>query len=149
MRLTEEQYADLMRKRAVSAPDRRVAVDQGSAGMQTPAEPENAPSGPKFKSKAEARYAQILESRKRAGDIAGWEYEAMSLVIGRGGNMTSRITPDFVVRRHDDRLEVHEVKGWLRDDARAKLLAAVKQWPMFDWFLLWAKKGKFEPERLR
>ncbi len=119
--------------------------EPGNGVVATPAE--KRPSGPKFKSKAEARYAQLLEARKRAGEIADWDYEALTLVVGRAESMVSRLTPDFVVHQHDGAIELHEVKGWLRDDARAKLLAAVRQWPGFAWWLVWARKG-FEPERL-
>lgn len=143
MRLTEVEYADLMRKRPAAGEKAPPRDDRAvAASAEKPA------TGPKFKSKAEARYAQILEARKRAGEIADWDYEALTLVVGRAEGMVSRITPDFVVHRYDGTVELREVKGWLRDDARAKLLAAVRQWQGFSWWLVWARRGGFEEERL-
>lgn len=156
MRLTEAEYADLMARRVnqlypgaavlVVGPPRSAEREPGKGVVATRAE--NTPQGPKFKSKAEARYAQLLEARKRAGEIADWDYEPITLVVGRAGSMVSRLTPDFAVHRHDKTVELHEVKGWMKDDARAKLLAAVRQWPGFVWWLVWAKRGGFEPQRL-
>lgn len=148
MRLTEAEYADLLRKRPQDGESAPPRAERVPVGRQVATAPESAPTGPKFKSKAEARYAQILEARKRAGEIADWDYEPITLVVGRAGSMVSRLTPDFAVHRHDKAVELHEVKGWMKDDARAKLLAAVRQWPGFVWWLVWAKKGGFEPERL-
>ena len=138
-RMTEEQYAALMR-------DRR--DERKPAGTDVATDTEKPASGPKFKSKAEARYAQFLETRKRAGEIADWDYEAITLVVGRAGRMTSRLTPDFVVHRHDGATELIEIKGYMRGDARTKLLAAVRQWPGFEWWLVWARREGFEAERL-
>lgn len=144
MRLTEEQYADLMRKRAVSAPERAVSAERDAGGMDASAEPAEAPAGPKFKSKAEARYAQLLEAQKRDGLITDWKYEAITLRLADG----VRYTPDFMVRI-GDRMRLVEVKGHMREAARVRLRVAVEMYPCFTWLLVWAKKGKFEPELLR
>lgn len=145
MRLTEDQYADLMRKRSAGLQDRRVAGDQGTGGVQTPAEPAEAPSGPKFKSKAEARYAELLERQRRAGQIESWRYEAITLRIGLG----ARYSPDFLVVTNDGRMRLVEVKGHMKEAARVRLRVAVEMYPQFAWLLVWSKKGKFEPEILR
>lgn len=144
MRLTEDQYQDLMRKRSASAPERPVSAERAPAGMSMPAEPAEAPSGPKFKSKAEARYAQLLEAQKRDGLITDWRYEAITLRLADG----VRYTPDFMVRI-GDRMRLVEVKGHMREAARVRLRVAVEMYPCFTWLLVWARKGKFEPERLR
>lgn len=131
-----------------AARQRPVLDDRGLVGMEVAAGQEKRAAGLKFRSKAEARYADLLEARKRAGEIESWGFEDITLVVGQAIDMTSRITPDFTVRRHDGRLELHEVKGWLRDDARAKLLGAVKQWPQFAWVLVWSKRSGFEFQAL-
>ena len=152
MRLTEAEYADLMRRRNTPAAGEKSlpSAEREPAGRrQVATSAENAPSGPKFKSKAEARYAQILEARKRAGEIADWDYEPITLVVGRGGSRVTRFTPDFAVHLHDRTVELVEVKGgYIRDDARVKLLAAVRQWPGFRWTLVVGRKGGFDVERL-
>lgn len=149
MRLTEAEYADLLRKRSAAgekAPPRR---DRKAAGISASTDPEKRASGPKFKSKAEARYASHLDGLRRAGVIRSWDFEALTLVVGRAGQMVTRFTVDFVVEDADGCIELHEVKStYIRDDARVKLLAAVRQWPGFRWFLAIDRKGEFHVERL-
>ena len=141
--MTEADYTALLaRRQAQAAPPRaeRVAV-----GVQVPAEPAEAPSGPKFKSKAEARYAELLERQRRAGQIEDWRYEAITLRLADG----VRYTPDFWVRLNGGRQRLVEIKGHLREAARVRLLIAVEMYPDFGWLLVWSKKGGFEPELLR
>lgn len=143
IRMTEADYTALLaRRQAQAAPPRaeRVAV-----GVQVPAEPAEAPSGPKFKSKAEARYAQLLERQRRAGQIESWRYEAITLRIGLG----ARYSPDFLVVTNDGRMRLVEVKGHMKEAARVRLRVAVEMYPQFSWLLVWSKKGGFEPELLR
>ena len=131
MRWTDEQYAEWQRRQ--------------------PAEPRTAPagSGPKFRSKAEARYAQHLDALRRIGAIRAWDHEAITLVVGRAGSMVTRYTPDFVVEDSDGRIELHEVKGtYIREDARVKLLSAVRQWHGFRWVLIIDRRGTFTREVL-
>ncbi|MCR4302440.1 MAG: DUF1064 domain-containing protein [Sulfuricaulis sp.] len=135
MRLTEAEYEALMARRS---------ADRAPVATSVPAAPESAPTGPKFKSKAEARYAQILESQQRAGQIRSWRYEAMTLVLAEG----VRYTPDFLVVENTSRMTLIEVKGFMREAARVRLRVAVEMYPAFGWFLIWAKQGGFEPERL-
>lgn len=145
IRMTEDQYADLLRKRSASAPDRPPRGERKPAGTQTPAEASEAPSGPKFKSKAEARYAELLERQRRAGQIESWRYEAITLRIGLG----ARYSPDFLVVMNDGRMRLVEVKGHMKEAARVRLRVAVEMYPQFAWLLVWAKNGGFEPELLR
>lgn len=151
MRLTEAEYATLIAKRSAAGEKAPASAEREPAGRgKVPTDPEKRVSGPKFKSKAEARYAQILEARKRAGEIADWDYEPITLVVGRGGSRVTRFTADFAVHWHDRTVELIEVKGgYIRDDARVKLLAAVRQWPGFRWTLAVGRKGGgFDVERL-
>lgn len=144
MRLTEEQFADLMRKRPQARESVSPRADREPTGRQVAARAENAPTGPKFKSKAEARYAQILEAQVRCGQIRSWRYEAVSLTLADG----VRYRPDFLIHENDGRMTLVEVKGHMREAARVRLTIAVEMYPAFGWFLLWARKGGFEPERL-
>ena len=49
-------------------------------------------------------------------------------------------TPDFYVLKKDGQLEMHEVKGFMRDDAAVKLKVAAAQFPFIKFFLI--KKDK-------
>lgn len=71
----------------------------------------------------EAAYAQLLEARKRKGEIEDYGYERLTFKLGPD----LRLTPDFDVWFPDGELQLHEVKAnWggkphVEDDARAKL----------------------------
>lgn len=75
--------------------------------------------------KTEAAYAALLESYKKEGDILDYMYEAYTLKLGKD----CRYTPDFAVILKDGELEFHEVKGFWREDAKAKLRTAARQFP--------------------
>lgn len=72
---------------------------------------------PGVMNKLEARYALHLDGRVVAGEIVKYWFEAMKLKLGPG----CWYTPDFLVMTTDGTLELHETKGFMRDDARVKL----------------------------
>ena len=74
----------------------------------------------------EAAYAQALEEQRCAGEVAWWAFEAVTLKLARD----LRYTPDFIVQLADGTLEAHEVKGFWRDDARAKIKMAAALFPL-------------------
>lgn len=75
--------------------------------------------------KTEQARAIDLEAMKRAGLIAAWWYERWTFKLADD----TRFTPDFVIQKPDGSLEVEEVKGFWRDDARVKLKVFVDQFP--------------------
>jgi hypothetical protein len=50
--------------------------------------------------------------------------------------------PDFLVCGPNGRMQVHETKGFMRDDARVKIIAAATMYPVFDFFLIRKAKAK-------
>lgn len=67
-----------------------------------------------------------LRTRKAAGEVAEWWYEAVTFKLAND----VRYTPDFVVLLTNGEIEVVEVKGGLvRDDARVKLRTAADRYP--------------------
>ncbi len=73
----------------------------------------------------ERDFAILLEAKKRAGYIYGWKYEAVKLKLA---DLTF-YTPDFLIVHNDGLLEIAEVKGFWRDDARVKLKVAAAMFP--------------------
>ena len=73
--------------------------------------------------KTEMEYAELL---KRTGIIAWYRFEGMKFRLADN----TFYTPDFAVMRSDGRLEMHEVKGFWRDDARIKIKVAAEQYPI-------------------
>ena len=79
-----------------------------------------------YASATEAEYAYHLELLKRTSQIVDYRYEPMSLRLAK----KTRYTPDFMVI-FEDHIELHEVKGFWRDDARVKIKVTAEQFPWF------------------
>lgn len=80
----------------------------------------------------ETRYdREVLHIRRFAGEIRAYAFEAITLKLANG--LTYR--PDYCVELNTGdsgtvEIEFHEVKGFWRDDARAKIKMAAEQ---FRW----------------
>ncbi|WJZ69964.1 DUF1064 domain-containing protein [Vibrio phage PVP-XSN] len=85
--------------------------------------------------KTEQEYEQQLKWRQRAGEIAWYKFEGVKLRLAD----STFYTPDFFVMLSDGTLEVHEVKGHWRDDARVKIKVAADMYPFV--FIAATKKG--------
>ena len=75
--------------------------------------------------KLERAYADHLYARQLAGEIKKYWFQGMTLRLGND----CRYTPDFVVLLASGELEMHEVKGFWRDDARVKIKVAAEMYP--------------------
>lgn len=97
--------------------------------------------------KLENAYSLLLEARKRAGEIEGYEYEGVTLQLAPG----ARYTPDFVVWEHVPGtlvrlVELHECKGFMREAALVRLRVAVKTYPCFRFKLCRLKRNHWTIE---
>lgn len=88
--------------------------------------------------KTERRRWVELEAMKRAGVIRDCKYNAVTLMLAN----RCRYTPDFLVEHVDSRLELEEVKGFWRDDARVKIKVAARLYPMFAFTALRLQKRR-------
>ena len=111
-----------------------------------PAQPTKlpAPAVPAYRSKLERRYASHLEAQQRAGIIRKIRYEAIRLTLAP----RTTYTPDFMVELPDGSLELHEVKGWMRDDANTKLKIAAALWGCFRFVLVRWEDGQWTTKPL-
>jgi hypothetical protein len=75
--------------------------------------------------KTEAAYAQHLADLQHAGLIQWHRFEGVKLRLAD----STFYTPDFAVMAADGVMELHEVKGFWQDDARAKIKIAADQYP--------------------
>lgn len=87
--------------------------------------------------KLEARFALQLEAHRRNGEIDSYEFEGVTLKIGDD----CRYTPDFFVVDNDGWIIFYETKGYFRDDAKAKIRSAAKQYPYFRFVLVTEDKA--------
>lgn len=76
--------------------------------------------------KTESAYAQNLELRKHAGEIAWFKFEGIKFRLADN----TFYTPDFAVMLATGEFEAHEVKGFWLDDARAKIKIAADLYPL-------------------
>jgi hypothetical protein len=76
--------------------------------------------------KTEQAYAATLAERQHAGEVAWYKFEGMKFRLADN----TFYTPDFAVMLTDGALEMHEVKGYWQDDARAKIKIAADLYPM-------------------
>jgi len=86
--------------------------------------------------KTEAAYAIRLDEMKSDGTIRWFSFEGMTLKLADN----TRYTPDFAVMRDDGLIELHEVKGFFREDAKVKVKVAAEMFPFR--FLIVRKKAK-------
>lgn len=73
----------------------------------------------------EAAYELLLKSQLEAGKVAWYKFEGVKLRLGDN----TFYTPDFAVMLASGQMEMHEVKGFWRDDARAKIKIAADLYP--------------------
>jgi hypothetical protein len=87
--------------------------------------------------KTEAAYAATLQDRQTAGLVRWYRFEGVKLRLAQN----CFYTPDFAVMNAHDELEMHEVKGFWSDDARAKIKVAAAFYP-FRFIAVRAKSKK-------
>ena len=93
--------------------------------------------------KTEARYAQHLEVRQAAGEIAWFAFERMKLRLAP----RTHLTVDFFVQLVDGSFECHEVKGrkgnryFAEEDAKLKIKIAAEMFPVFRFLIVWPARG--------
>ncbi|MBT9170537.1 MAG: hypothetical protein DDT18_00880 [Actinobacteria bacterium] len=94
--------------------------------------------------KMEGRYCQELELLKRAGEIVDYRFEPFGLKLAD----KTYYHPDFLVV-YKDKFEIIEIKGFMRDDANVKLKIAAKEFPWFQFKLIfWNSKTKGFEEKV-
>lgn len=86
--------------------------------------------------KTEAAYAADLEMQRRAGEILWYLFEGVKLRLAD----KTFLTPDFVVMNSLCEIELHEVKGFMQEDANVKLKVAAERFP-FKFKLIRRAKG--------
>jgi hypothetical protein len=75
--------------------------------------------------KTEQAYDARLKLLQHAGDVAWFKFEGIKLRLADN----TFYSPDFAVMLANGELEMHEVKGFWQDDARAKIKIAADMYP--------------------
>jgi hypothetical protein len=87
--------------------------------------------------KTETSYAAHLEWRKQRGDILWFKFEGVKLRLAD----STFYTCDFMVLRNDGQTEMHEVKGYMTDDAAVKIKVAASIYPFQFYIVRKSKVG--------
>lgn len=77
------------------------------------------------RNKTEAAYEELLQALLFAGDILWFKFEGVKLRLADN----TFYTPDYAVMTAAGLMEMHEVKGFWQDDARAKIKVAAELYP--------------------
>jgi len=78
------------------------------------------------KNKTELDYEQeVIIPKQAAGEILWYRFEGLKFRLADN----TFYTPDFAVMTSDGQIELHEVKGFWQDDARAKIKIASGMYP--------------------
>jgi hypothetical protein len=146
---TAEQYREFVRTGQapggkMPAKVEAVAIAQADAVAPAPAPAPTPdflkPAVPASRmNKTEAAFAAFLTAHGLT-----WQYEALKLNLGH----RCWYTPDFVVFTDGPLLFV-EVKGFWRDDARAKIKTAARRYPAFRFIAVQNKRGAWVPEEIK
>lgn len=75
--------------------------------------------------KTEAAYAKFLGDLQAVGGLLWHKFEGIKFRLADN----TFYTPDFAVMKPDGQIEIHEVKGFWQDDARAKIKIAADMYP--------------------
>jgi hypothetical protein len=97
-----------------------------------------------YASHLEEIYAGVLDIQKLDGAVHAWWYEPFSLRLAPH----TFYLPDFLVQLANGSLEVHEVKGHWRDDARVKWKVAASLYPCFVFVAVQRRGNRWTEERL-
>lgn len=93
--------------------------------------------------KTEARRAEALELRKRAGLLHDYAFEAVKLRLADN----TFLTLDFLLIASDGTVELEDVKGrkgdsyYTTEDARVKIKVAARMYPWFRIATVWEDKA--------
>jgi len=122
MRLTEEQFAEVLSKRP-QKPTPKLPKARARRRRHTPGKMNT----------YERQYAeQVLDPQKLAGEVLEYWFERFTFKLADD----CRYTPDFVVMLADATLEIREVKGRWEDDALVKIKVASEMFSIFTFIAI-------------
>nr|BDD43631.1 hypothetical protein 11 [Dehalococcoidia bacterium] len=93
---------------------------------------------PKGMNLTEKAYSEHLERMKLAGEILDYGYEKLKFRLAK----KTWYTPDFFVL-YPIHMEIHEVKGYWKDDARVKFKVAAELFPWAIWKAVTLEDGQW------
>ena len=87
--------------------------------------------------KTEKAYAERLDILKHLGEVLWYKFEGIKLRLAD----KTFYSPDFAVMMANGELQMHEVKGYMMDDANVKIKVAAEIYP-FRFLIIRKNKKK-------
>ena len=128
MRVTEEEFSRLKATRD------KIVVEGQHLVKRRP-RPHHEPGK---MNKTEEEYSRLLEARKHLGEIKRWVFEPIKFRLAD----KTFYTPDFLVV-HKEHMEIHEVKGFMEEDANVQIKVVAEMFPEFLFVVVKKEKGEF------
>jgi hypothetical protein len=97
-----------------------------------------------YRSRTEQRYALLLEQWQHDEMLVRWRYEALRLTLAPRTTLTVDFYLIFPEGVGDGRPQLHETKGWIREDSWIKLKQAAALYPEFRFFMVRRHKEHWE-----
>ncbi|MGF6764034.1 hypothetical protein P3T24_004365 [Paraburkholderia sp. GAS33] len=150
LRLTEEEFARL--KASHGSPGAHLRVEQSRGKGLMPPPMKLTATSPKERmqalgrlragamNKTEEAYAAHLDAQRSLGLVLWFRFEGLKLRLAD----STFYDTDFVVLAANGQLEIHEVKGFMTDDANVKLKVAASQYPFVFRLVRKAKGGNWD-----
>lgn len=86
---------------------------------------------PGVMNRTETAYAQHLDLLMKTGDVLWYRFEGLKFRLAD----KTFLTPDFAVMTRSGLIELHDVKGFMMEDANVKMKVAADQYP-FEFFII-------------
>ena len=98
----------------------------------------------KYDSRWESEYTNYLTIRKLSGEISDFIYSPFKIILG------DRLTylPDFLVILPNGTHQIHEVKGFQREDSVVKFKAAAAKYPFWEFMMVSKVGGNWQLTRV-
>lgn len=128
MRLTEQAHADLVRKAAQAAIDRKkcLPTPRASSGVKRWQALGRLPQGEL--NNTEKAFAAYLQERQAAGAIMWWKAHPFNVTLAKN----THYRPDFLVMNSAMELIIYEVKGsFTSEKGQMKIKLCVEALPVF------------------
>jgi len=77
------------------------------------------------RNKTEQAYENFLQQQLTLGMVVWFKFEGVKLRLADN----TFYTPDFAVMRANGQMELHEVKGYMQEDANVKIKVAAEMYP--------------------
>jgi len=119
----------------------QIAAQLGETGSK-PSHPSHTPGQ---MNTLEREYADYLDMQVRLGEVVRWWFECVKIRIAE----RCWLTPDFLIEFPNGKFELHDSKGFVREDAKIKAKVVADKYPFPVFFVEKCKGGGWTWTRIK